>query len=108
MSVITWDIVKMECSPQHDGHDKVVSTCHWTLSGTDGTYSSYAYGATPIAYEADDAFTHYESLTKDQVIGWVKEALGNERAAAYEASVAAQIDIQANPPIVSPPLPWSE
>ena len=33
-------------------------------------------------------------------------ALGPEQVTAYEANVAQQIADQANPPVVTPPLPW--
>jgi hypothetical protein len=38
----------------------------------------------------------------------VQDALGEEQVASYEANVAQQIENQINPPVVTPPLPWSE
>jgi hypothetical protein len=104
----TWDIVKIECYPQSEGRECVVFYCHWTLSGADGTHSSGVYGATIIPHDTNDAFIPYGSLTKDMVVGWVKEALGNDQVVAYEEAVAGEINNLANPPITTPPLPWSE
>jgi hypothetical protein len=52
-----------------------------------------------------EAFTPYDQLTKEQVLGWIW-ANGVDKDAT-EAAVAQQIENQINPPIVSPALPWS-
>lgn len=102
----TWAVVQMDCYPEQDGDTDVVFTVHWTLNGTDGTYAGSVYGSVGVTLDEGGAFTPYASLTEAQVIGWVKDALGEEQVAAYEASVAQQIADQANPPVVNPPLPW--
>lgn len=103
----TWAVVQMDCYPELDGDTDVVFTVHWTLNGTDGTYAGSVYGSVGVTLDEGSTFTPYASLTEAQVIGWVKDALGEEQVAAYEASVAQQIADQANPPVVNPPLPWS-
>jgi hypothetical protein len=103
----TWNIVAMNAYPQHEGETDVVFTVHWTLTGTDGTYTGSVYGSVGVTYAQGSPFTPYAQLTQDQVIGWVKEALGAEQVANYETNVATQIENQANPPVVTPPLPWA-
>lgn len=104
----TWSVVSLDCYPELDGETDVVFTCHWVLSGTDGTYAGSVYGSVGVTIDPDAPFTPYASLTQAQVIGWVQDALGEEQVAAYEANVAQQIENQINPPVVTPPLPWSE
>jgi len=84
-----------------------VCACDWTLVAYNKNYSGMVYGSVGFTYAAGDLFIPYESLTENQVIDWVKEALGSEQVTAYEASVAAQIEAQMNPPVVSKPLPWA-
>ena len=103
----TWGIVQLECYPEYDGETDVVFVAHWTLSATDGTYNGYVYGSQGVSLDPDVPFTPYNELTEAQVIGWVQDAMGPEQVAAYEANVAAQIDAQVNPPVVTPPLPWA-
>ena len=103
----TWNINAMDCYPQHDGETDVVFTVHWTLSGTDGTYSGSVYGTVGVTYDASAPFTPYADLTQNQVVAWVEAALGAEQVASLEANIATQIANQANPPVVTPPLPWS-
>lgn len=103
----TWTVVQMDCYPELDGETDVVFTVHWTLTGTEKTLSGSVYGSVGVTIDEGATFTPYEDLTEAQVIGWVQDALGEEQVAAYEANVAQQIADQANPPVVTPPLPWS-
>jgi hypothetical protein len=103
----TWSVVQMDAYPEFDGEQDVVFTVHWTLTGTDGTYNGSAYGSVGVSTSTSGAFTPYADLTLDQVVGWVQDALGEEQVAAYEANVAQQIADQIDPPVVTPPLPWS-
>lgn len=103
-----WTVVQMQAYPEMDGEADVVFVVHWVLNGTDGTYNGSVYGTVGVTLDAGAAFTPYEDLTEAQVIGWVQDALGEEQVAAYEANVAQQIEDQINPPVVTPPLPWSE
>lgn len=103
----TWGVVQMDAYPEYEGNTDVVSTVHWTLSATDGTYVGSVYGSVGVTVDAGATFTPYADLTEAQVIGWVQDALGEEKVAAYEASVLAQIELQKNPTVVTPTLPWA-
>ena len=104
----TWTVTQMDCYPEAEGETDVVFTVHWTLSGTDGAHTGSVYGTVGVTYEAGTPYTPYADLTQDQVVGWVQAALGEEQVAAYEANVAKQIEDAINPPVATPPLPWSE
>jgi hypothetical protein len=104
---IKWVVEQMSCYPEKDGETDVVFTVHWRVNGSDGPYYGTNYGTQGMTYEAGNPFTPYEDLTQDQVIGWVKDAMGEERVVEIESNVAKQIENQKNPPVVSPPLPWA-
>jgi hypothetical protein len=107
MAVVnTWSVAQLDAYPEAEGHSDVVFGVHWRLDGVDGEHAGGAYGSVGVALDADAPFVPYASLTEAQVIGWVKDALGEEAVAAAEASVAQQIADQANPPVVHPALPW--
>ena len=101
-----WIIEQMDCYPQHEGEQDVVFTVHWRCNGSDGQYIGTAYGTQAIANDPQAPFTPYADLKQSQVIGWVQRAMGAKGVADTEAVVAAQIETQKNPPVVSPPLPW--
>jgi hypothetical protein len=105
MTTFTWTISKLDCYPQYDNQTDVVFVVHWTCSGTDGTHTGSVYSTCGVTYKADTPYTPYDQLTKNQVLGWIW-AGGVDKASA-EAAVQAQIDNQINPPVVSPPRPWT-
>jgi hypothetical protein len=108
----TWGVVQLDCYPEYDNHTDVVFTVHWNLTGTEvdsgTTYTGYVYGSVGVTLDEGATFTPYADLTEAQVVGWVQNALGAEQVTAYEGNVAQQIADQINPPVVTPPLPWSE
>ncbi len=107
MATLTWNVVQMDAYPEKDGKQDVVFTVHWNLTGVDGDYNGYVYGTVGVTLDHEAQYTPYAELTQDQVIGWVKSALGDEQVAQYESNVQAQIEQQKNPTVVTPPLPWS-
>lgn len=97
-----WTIEQLERNTADGG----VTTAHWraTLTSGDNTVSNYgSVGFSPDA--SADGFVAYDSLDEATVIGWVKEAMGDETVAANEAAVAAQIEAQKNP-VSASGLPW--
>ena len=82
--------------------DGFVTTVHYSVSKVDGDFAASTYGT--IGFEAGTPTTPFESLTKAQVIAWVKDKLGEE---VVEAALDAQIEAQKNPVQVSG-LPWGE
>jgi hypothetical protein len=107
MTINTWAVIQMDAYPERDGKSDVVFTVHWTLTGSEAGFVGTAYGAQGVTVDPNAPFTPYANLTQEQVVGWVKSALGAEHVAALEASVANQINEQIVPSAVTPPLPWS-
>jgi hypothetical protein len=103
-----WSVAQMDAYPTYENYTDVVFTVHWRLDGTDGEHTADVYGSVGLTLDPDAPFTPYADLTEAQVIGWVQDALGEEQVASYEASVTAQVAALANPPVVTPPLPWNE
>jgi len=80
--------------------DGFVTTVHYTVSKVDGEFSASTYGT--VSFEAGTPETPYASLTKAQVIEWVKDKLDVE---AIEASLAAQIAAKKTPTAATG-VPW--
>jgi hypothetical protein len=104
-ATITWTISQLDCYPQADGHTDVVTTAHWQCTGVQDTFTSQVYSTCSFPPPEGPDWTPYDQLTQDQVLGWCWEN-GVDKAAT-EAAVQTQIQNQINPPVVSPPLPWS-
>ena len=84
-----------------------VTTCHYTISASDGTYSSGAYGSVGLDQPEDDAdLTAYADLTESWAVAAVKAKLGGaEKVAEIEAALQAQIDVQRTP-VSGSGVPW--
>jgi len=104
-TTITWTVSQMDCYPQVGNETDVVFTVHWQCTGTDGTYTAQVYSTCAIPTPEPADFVPYDQLTQDMVLGWIWED-GVDKAAT-EAAVQQMINNQINPPVVTPPLPWS-
>lgn len=108
-ATITWVVTQLDCYPQAEGETDVVFTVHWECDGqevaSDITYSGRVYSTTSVTYEEGTPYTPYADLTQEQVLEWIWSS-GVDKEAT-EAAVQQQIDNQINPPVVTPPLPWS-
>lgn len=103
----TWSVNQLDTYPEHAGESDIVFNVHWTLAGSDGTYTGSVYGSESVSMDLADGVTPYADLTEAQVIAWVHGAMGSEQVAAHEANVVQQIADQIDPPVATPPLPWS-
>lgn len=97
---VTWNIANLERKTA-DGY---VFTAHYTVDAHDGTYSAGAYGS--IGFERPDNLIPYADLTKDQVIEWVKDALGSDKVLEIGQALLNQINEQRNP-TKSAGVPWN-
>ena len=84
-----------------------VQTVHYTVSASDGTYSSGAYGTVGLDQPEDDSdLTPYADLTEAWAIAAAKAKLGGaDKVAEIEAALQAQITEQRTPTQGSE-LPW--
>ena len=97
----TWDIAQLE----RETVDGFVFTAHWVVNSTDGTYKAGGYGS--VGFERPETLVAYADLTKDTVVGWVKEAIGGaDKVAEIESALQTQLDEQKTPTKASG-MPWS-
>ncbi len=103
MITLSWIIERLLVKPIEGTLTDVVITADWRCNGSQDQYSGTCYGSASFA-PPTEAFTPYEDLTPEQVLGWCF-ANGVDKT-AIEANVSQQIQNQINPPIIAPPLPW--
>jgi hypothetical protein len=98
--MITWNVANLE----RETADGYVFTVHYTVDANDGTYSASAYGSIGLARPEGD-MVPFAELTKEIVIGWVKDALTAEKVSEIEAALEAQITEQ-HAPTRAAGVPW--
>jgi hypothetical protein len=104
---ITWKIANLE----REIADGFVYTGHYTVSAEsdqlkpDGTpYTSGAYGS--VGFQRPGDLIPFADLTEDQVVNWVKEALGgDEKVAEIEAQLEARLAELISPSKING-VPW--
>ena len=104
MTTFTWTIQAMPAYAQIDGQSDVVFEVNWQCNANDEGYSANSFGTVPVTYAAGTPFTPYDQLTQEQVWGWINPSIDRPE---IEANLQAMIDAQKSPPVVTPPLPWS-
>lgn len=98
---ITWNIANLE----RQLASGAVYTVHYTIDAFDGTYRSSAYGSIGLEAPEENEMIPYADLTKETVVGWVKEKLTMEKVDEIEAALQAQLD-QQREPVTGTGLPW--
>lgn len=86
--------------------DGIVYTIHYTVDAFDGTYRAGAYGSIGLEAPEEDAAIPYADLTKEIVVGWLLDKLGDEQQSSIEDALQAQIDEQ-KAPTKGTGTPWA-
>lgn len=55
--------------------ENVATVAHWTVAATDGEHSASTYGSVGLAAPDPETFVPADELTREMVIGWVKESV---------------------------------
>jgi hypothetical protein len=98
-----WEFSTFDTAPSSNGLLDVVKTIHWRLNAEEDGYRSSVYGTAPLSDPNPDNFIAYKDITKQ----WASDATSSViDVPAYEATLAADIARQKNPPIVSAAPPF--
>jgi hypothetical protein len=104
----TWTPTTLIGYPEFQGKTDVVTTAYYTVTATDGEYTSSNSSLQQFVLDPEAPFIPYNDLTPEIVTGWIQSALGPAGVENTYANLDAQIETQINPPItpVNLPLPW--
>lgn len=102
-----WKVTTMMVMPQQDGETNVVVVAFYSV--TSEIIGSASYESSQQFTYTGGAFTPYDQLTEEQVVGWIQSALGENGIASIYANIDGQINTIQNPPPTPEvkPLPWS-
>ena len=99
-ATFTWDIANLE----RETLDGYIYTVHWSLNIRDGEYSAGSYGSIGLE-RPEEEMIPFEDVTKETVISWVQEKLGEEQVETMQNALIAQIEEQKIPTKLSG-VPW--
>ena len=98
----TWNNKTVDTYPTLEGNNDVIFNVHWRLTGQDedGNVGS-TYGTISLDTSDLSNFTAFDSITEEQVNGWVEANMGAEEVQAKKDSIDAQIAEQVTPTVVT-------
>jgi len=96
-----WNCKTVDVHPQAEGETNVVYNVHWIVTGTEEDYSVTSIGTQVVPLDSEADFIPFEDLTNEIVVGWTKDAMGEEEVQAIEDNIANQIIELANPTSVT-------
>ena len=94
----TWAIANLD----RNTSDGKVIVAHYTVSAKNDTYSAGAYDS--LGFDGEIT-TPFSELTEQQIVGWVKDSLGEEKVTEVELALQKQLDEQAAPSVAAG-VPW--
>ena len=98
-----WNIAQLERHLK----DGAVFTAHWTVNLQDQGESAGCYGSIGFTVtENPENFIPYEALTKQIVVGWVQDAMGEEQVSNIGTSLHDQIQQKLHPTNAQG-IPWN-
>ena len=105
MATYDWNCKTVDIHPQEEGKTNVVYNVHWIVTGVDGDYSATNIGTQVVPLSEGSTFIPFEDLTNDVVVGWTKEAMGEEQVTQIEASIASTIESLITPTSITLTIP---
>ncbi len=99
MITYDWNCKTVDTYPTHSGETDVVYNVHWRVTAVsdqvdseENPYQTSAIGTQVLNTEDITDFIPFDQLTNDQVVQWVKDAMGEERVSSLESNLQSQID----------------
>ncbi len=105
MITYDWNCKTVDVVLQEEGLTDVVYNVHWIVTGTSDTYSSTIIGTQTVTLDESTPFIPFADLTNDIVVGWTKDAMGEEQVASIESGIADTIEKEINPVTATMQLP---
>ena len=96
-----WNCKTVDVHPTEGSETDVVYNVHWIVTGVEGEYSVTNIGTQIVPLSEGSTFIPFEDLTNEIVVGWTKEAMGEETVASIETGIANQIEALINPTSVT-------
>jgi hypothetical protein len=104
MITYDWNCKTVDVHPQEEGETNVVYNVHWIVTGVSdqldaqgNPYSATNIGTQVVPLDPETPFIPFDELTNEVVVGWTKDAMGEEQVQGIEDSIASQIAELENP-----------
>ena len=107
-TVYNWNCKTVDVHPTEAGEKDVVYNVHWIVTGISdeidpegNAYQVTTIGTQNVLLDLESEFIPFEDLTNEIVVGWTKNAMGDELVTSIEAGIQQAIDLEINPTSVT-------
>ena len=102
----TWDCRTVDTYPSHTDENgvaesDVIFNVHWRLTGSEGEHSATAIGTQTLDVADLSTFTSFDSITHDDICGWVEAAMDADMLQSQKDALAFQLAELATPSVVT-------
>lgn len=103
MITYDWNCKTVDVYPVNEGNNNVVYNVHYRVVGEDSETAVLGDSIGTQVLDVSDItdFVPFEDLTNDQVVAWVKSAMGSDKVAQIESNISSQISEKENPTSVT-------
>ncbi len=99
-----WDVNTVDVYPTKEGQTDVIYNVHWRINATDtqvdaegNPYTASIYGTKNLDTSDLSNFIDFNSVTSEEVQGWVESAMGEEEVQSLKDGLDTNITGQINP-----------
>lgn len=101
----TWTVTETFYDVSLDGHTNVVTKATFLVTANSGEESASIGDVCQFDTSNLTDFTPYDSLTENEVLGWITNTLGPDNVALYNSRAEQKLQNKISPPTGSG-LPW--
>tara|TARA_S200002703_G_scaffold96863_2_gene83692 strand:- start:3046 stop:3396 length:351 start_codon:yes stop_codon:yes gene_type:complete len=111
----TWNFNPLDVTYESASLQNVVHNVHWQTTatteatsslGVSGSWTARNIGTQALVAADSASFSDYDSLTYDQIFGWVTESMGQEQYDSIITSLSSSLYNQLNPTTGKMNPPW--
>ena len=107
-TVYNWNCKTVDVHPTEGSETDVVYNVHWIVTGVSdeidpegNAYQSTSIGTQTVPLDPESEFIPFDELTNETVVGWTKNAMGEEQVTSIETGIQQAIDLEINPTSVT-------
>lgn len=92
----TWRLSSLKALTKlNDDIISPITSVYWRLQAVDGEHFAEVTGVQDFDVDSinEETFTDFSELTKDNIIGWVQQELGEEAISLLKADLKAELNI---------------
>lgn len=98
MNTYTWNCKTVDIHPQDGSYTDVVYNVHYIVDGiSDDSYSGRVIGTQMVDTSTIVDFIPFDQLTNEILVGWTKDAMGEDKVSDIEHAIDIQIEQATEP-----------